>query len=885
MYRNAQFNNMPLIQLPNITCRLCVKIGGLMLRNLILITILFLIAFGTAFAEPVSNHFFAPNAPSLGIYHQEFMDTQINRNPHLTEGYKLLVNFRFSQAIRELNKVAHDETQDNKIRSEAYAFLGYAYMNLRETVNCIEALNKSIAFNDQNTLAYYFLAHEYFLSGDFKAVKIYLNKAIEIHPRFVSAMRMLAELYKDEGELEKSAENYRKIIEIFPNSGYFRYQYYKINMSMRDWNEAEKTLKAMIKLQPKYRPNYISLGDVYIKQGKLEEAEKQFNFILEQTPNESRAYEGKAMIFYKQGKLDHALAMARHANTLLPGNAYVKSLIDDIQQTKKQEMRKNLKWIGVMAGFIVIGILLAYFFVSHRRKNYVVSVIQSFNRSVDEIYDMDTLINYLQNFFMDLGGSSKGLFLMFNRQNNDLTVKESSGFQQEEIKSFAIFAGSEITNWLSGSKRYLLPLDEMSNNPLFEVVFPSLCERLQLIGMKYLIPLREKNSLAAFIALDDFHAKGRIIPHESDLLMPLSTTSAQALLALSLYEISFTDETTGVFNKRFFMQNLNLEIKRAERYKQPLTLAVADVDNLKHINKNYGTEKGDLVLREVGTALKKHIRDGIDLVSRTGGGEFSIILPATEFSKAYAAGERLRDAVQRIKFSPSAGLFSENITISIGAASFPEHGKGEKILVEKAKEALEFAKKTGKNKVCMSGQTEDANLLFDLGDSSLRESSSDAAPSLLDESGLYNRAYFDERFVGEIRRSERNSSPCSLILISPDQKLNEEERVMIQREGARVLKANLRRGIDVPSLFEKNIIAVILPEADQHKAFTAAGRIKLLLENNRGINQIKKLSFSIGISNYPNLGRTAESFMDSAQKALKKCREMGGNKIIIASPL
>jgi len=853
-------------------------------RILLLLTLIVLFS-GTAHGEIVSSHFFSPNTPSFGIYQQEFMKTYINLNPDLTRGYNLLVNCEFQKAIAVLNKVAHDEKLDNKIRSEAYAYLGYAYMNLRDTVHCLEATKKSVELNPENALAYYITAHEYFLSGDFKATEEYLKKAIEIHPKFVSAMRMLAELYKDKGDLKKSAEYYQKIIEVFPNSGYFRYQYYKIAMKLHNWDEAEKTLDKMIELQPKYRTNYLSRGDVYIKQGKLKKAEDEFNFILKQTPRESRAFQGRARIYYKRKEWNRALAQAQIALQLSPKNIYIKQMIADIKIDRDAERKEKMKWILVIAGILAVGAVIAYFILARHRRKYVLSVIQNFNRSVDEIYDLDTMTNYLLSFFMDIGASPRGILLLFNRQNNELYVKESVGFEEDLSLSFNIFAGADMTNWLAEQKRYIMKMDEVVKDPRFDTVFPSLKDRIQVLGLKFILLLREKNSLIGLVALDEFRARGRIVPYESDLLMPLSTTSSQALSTLLLYEISVSDETTGVFNKKYFKQNLHLEVKRAERYKQPVSLVVVDIDNIKDINDKFSAAFGDIILKELGGILRKTIRESIDIASRTGGKEFSLILPSTESDKAHAAAKRLRKAVQDYEFPRPPGENQIKVTVSLGVATFPIHSTTERGLVEKAHQALFLAQSKGENRVCMAELVEEPGFLLDSTEMAAIKTQGAMAGHLRDETGFYAREYFKERYSGELRRSERNSQSCSLILVKPDMELSETERIGIFKEMALIFFANLRRGIDVPARFDRDTIVVLIPDADQHKAAGIARRLKLLVDKSTPLSGEQRVTFSFGISNYPNLGRTEESFLEAALQALRMCQQSGGDSALIATPL
>jgi diguanylate cyclase (GGDEF)-like protein len=842
-------------------------------------------AFNQAASELVENHLLAPNTPSLGIYHQEFHQTNINRDSDLTEGYKSLTEFQFSRAIKFLNKSAHNNSLSKNARAEAYTYLGYAYMNLRDTKHCIEALKKAISLNPNSPMSYYFLAHEYFLNGDFAATEDYLKKAIAIHPKFVSAMRMLAELYKDQGQLAKSAEYYQKIIEIFPNSGYFHYQYYKIQSQLKNYEEAETSLKTLIKLQPKYRPNYLNLGDVYISEGKLDKAIQEFDYILKITPDESRAYEGKAKVFYKKGDFDTAMALAKLANELSPGNAYVKALIADIKASREKEIQKNLSWAAVWAGFIIAGIALAYFTISYYRKKYVISVIHNFNHSVDDIYDLETLVNYLLNFFLDLGGSPRGVFLLFNRQNNELSLEDHKGLTEEDLNSFNIFAGGDMTNWITALKRQILTVDEVSKDPKFEVVFPSLKDRLRTLGLKYIIPIRDKNSLLGIIALDEFQARGKVLPYENDLLMPLVTTSAQSLSALTLYQISMSDETTGVYNKRYFMQNLNLELRRAERYEQPLSVIVLDLDDLKRVNTTYGYEQGDLLLRETGAIIRQNIREGIDIAARTGGEEFSVILPSTDADRVLTTAERIRRSVQECRFPGFPEGSKEKVTISLGTATYPSNSATEKSLVERAQIALTQAKRTGKNRICTSEQSEEPGQMTGSTGTAPAKTSSQVVESLMDETGFFSRSFFDERYTGEVRRAERSSNPCSLILMKADLELSESERSGVFSEVSKIFRSNLRKGIDVPARYDRDTLAILIPEADQHKTSQIARRIKSLIDKQDLKAGEQKVTFSFGISNFPNVGRTEESFLDTARQALRMCQQMGGDRALIATPV
>jgi len=170
------------------------------------------------------------------------------------------------------------------------------------------------------------------------------------------------------------------------------------------------------------------------------------------------------------------------------------------------------------------------------------------------------------------------------------------------------------------------------------------------------------------------------------------------------FDLSIRDDLTDVYNRRYFYEKLEEEIKRSERYGTVLSLIMLDIDYFKHYNDTHGHQAGDSVLRDVALLLRNNVREQ-DLVARYGGEEFAIILPETGKQVAGKLAERIRGCLSAQAFYFKETLQSGKLTISLGVATFPEDAKSLNDLVEMADRALYKAKEKGRNRVALVGET------------------------------------------------------------------------------------------------------------------------------------------------------------------------------------
>jgi diguanylate cyclase (GGDEF)-like protein len=185
-----------------------------------------------------------------------------------------------------------------------------------------------------------------------------------------------------------------------------------------------------------------------------------------------------------------------------------------------------------------------------------------------------------------------------------------------------------------------------------------------------------------------------------ELLTKITNRLERTLLYRSMAEI---DPMTGVSNRRKSTQTLRQFLRLAERHKQPLSIALLDVDHFKQINDRFGHGTGDAVLQQLGTLLMRTFRSE-DVVARWGGEEFLVGM----YGMTRVDGvQRLTDLLETLRHESLAGPRGERIRLSFsaGVAQFPDDGTDVQSLYRAADAALYRAKAAGRDRVMAVGWT------------------------------------------------------------------------------------------------------------------------------------------------------------------------------------
>lgn len=191
----------------------------------------------------------------------------------------------------------------------------------------------------------------------------------------------------------------------------------------------------------------------------------------------------------------------------------------------------------------------------------------------------------------------------------------------------------------------------------------------------------------------------------STLAGPIALALDNARLHAQVKEMALTDAVTGLSSRHAFEHTLTTEVERAKRLNLQLSLIIFDLDSFKEYNDTWGHPAGDVRLKATADLIRANLRK-YDLAARFGGDEFAIIMPNTDKHGALELAKRLQSAARAsTKDTPIEGKGVSGYTISLGLATFPENGNSLEALLFGADQAELTAKRTGKNRIVLAGET------------------------------------------------------------------------------------------------------------------------------------------------------------------------------------
>ncbi|MCL5036539.1 MAG: sensor domain-containing diguanylate cyclase [Chloroflexi bacterium] len=334
------------------------------------------------------------------------------------------------------------------------------------------------------------------------------------------------------------------------------------------------------------------------------------------------------------------------------------------------------------------------------KQMHQLTILYDVGKALNFIDDLTKLLSVILDQSIEIAEAEKGSLMLLDTRADELAVRVVRGIDKVteeriisgDIQCTRIHRGEGIAGKVLATGKGII-INNVEDNADFKKSKDSRVVNILCV------PLKVYEEVIGVINITNKKSGRPFTNEDMTIIMALASQAAVAINNARLYEMAVTDGLTKLYIRRHLLQRMEEELRRARRYKHPLSLLMIDIDHFKQFNDNFGHQAGDLVLIELAKLFKRIIR-GTDMAGRYGGEEFCIVLPETDSEGAIAIGERLRKEIEEYELVYDRQPIK--VTISIGIATFPSHSMEMKELIRKADMALYASKDAGRNAVTLS---------------------------------------------------------------------------------------------------------------------------------------------------------------------------------------
>jgi diguanylate cyclase (GGDEF)-like protein len=338
------------------------------------------------------------------------------------------------------------------------------------------------------------------------------------------------------------------------------------------------------------------------------------------------------------------------------------------------------------------------------RQAHYATLIEIMNK-VGRTLDLAELCDVIVSETTRLLGAEQGSLMLLDDEQETLAVKSIQGINRKIVEQLRIRPGEGIAGRVFATGLPLVVADIETDERVQREKRPRYKTKSFMS-----LPMKLDNRTIGVLNLADKASGGPFWPDEMMLISTIVTCAAVALERAEylrqteeLKRISITDSLTGFLNRRYFHERLIEEIARSKRHTTAMSLAIMDLDDFKLLNDTYGHQAGDEALKAIARCVHHSIR-AIDVAARYGGEEFTLILPQTNKADACQIAERICQEIADLTLSHQLLEGYEQLTVSIGLATYPEDAETPEALIRCADTALYAAKGQGKNRVVPYGR-------------------------------------------------------------------------------------------------------------------------------------------------------------------------------------
>ena len=314
---------------------------------------------------------------------------------------------------------------------------------------------------------------------------------------------------------------------------------------------------------------------------------------------------------------------------------------------------------------------------------------------------LENILKFTVEKSLALANSDMAYLFIKDDDSGTFSLKEKDGTNSEHLLQLKLNPDDKVFNKLIEISQPLI-LDK--ENALSEDVKTAFHETFQL-NSTLALPVHLKGRLIGILGIGN---KSETILYRKDDRELLELFTKQIAIAVEndilmqrLKELEIKDALTGLYNEVFIRNRLEEEIKRAIIYRRPCAFILLNIDNFQQFHENFGLLQSEVKLKKVASLIRDSFTE-VDRVARVGDNEFAVVLPERNKRQAQEIAEEIRKKIV-LSFSKERDI-NKRLTVSGGLSENPLDGVNAEELIAKAKEALNFAKTQGKNRIGVLSQ-------------------------------------------------------------------------------------------------------------------------------------------------------------------------------------
>jgi len=344
---------------------------------------------------------------------------------------------------------------------------------------------------------------------------------------------------------------------------------------------------------------------------------------------------------------------------------------------------------------------------------YDLMTLNNAAKMISSTLDIEEIFKSSVDMFTEVGQSSKGAILYYEKEAETLIVKAIKGDYDSSIIGKGVALDRNLIEYLRENQAGLIlsELREHEDSILVEF-YRANREFFKYLKSEVLIPLIANDEFIGVILLGMRYMGDGYKKDGMDVFVTLGSQVAVSTYNAKLYNMAITDGMTKLYLHRYFQSRFDEELERTKRYQRNLAVIMIDIDHFKKFNDTYGHQTGDEVLKMVAGVIKTRARKS-DICARYGGEEFAVILPETGEDGGIKLGEYIRKEIEESILKVDNKEL--RVTISLGVSAYSGESAldlSKEELIKRADKALYKSKESGRNRVTKFSDLKEESLII-----------------------------------------------------------------------------------------------------------------------------------------------------------------------------